>query len=118
MGGKKVMPFLQEFFGSRDNQDELVRKLEASGFTLDTSSTIPLYRANGAEVNIQPITDRSKHIAGANIVPWGFVLQLGRSLGKYYSGHPLRTFFASLDEPTAYGIMGLKPKYVAQAYLP
>ncbi|GEM_PF-4535557 len=109
---------LQEFFGSRDNKADLERKLNASGFVLDLTSPIRLFSAQGANVSIQPINNKSAHIAGVNPVPWGFVLQLDKPLKQFYSGHPLRTFFAALDQPNAYGLMGMKPKHIAQAYLP
>ncbi len=125
---------VQEFFGSRDTMEGLASKLIDSGFQPDPyafrSLTIfeaapalldPVrhcrsYRLEDVFVNIQSIASAT-HVARTNPVSWCFVLQFGHPLNEYGYHHPLRTFFRALDQPQAYGISGLEPKYPVDQYV-
>jgi hypothetical protein len=112
------MTTLQEFFASRDGELELVEKLRGAGFSRVTTWSSPTYEAEGVFVNVQRI-DRKDHVARDNPVPWGFVMELSRPLADYSNDHQLRTFFASLKEPRAYGLaISGPPRHQIEEYLP
>ena len=108
------MIHLQEFFGSRDNLERLILKLQETGFERKPKSQ-STFECEGAFVDVQNI-DLPTHIAKDNPVPYGFVLELYRPLAEYVQKHPVREFFRKLEEPRAYGLMQLKPKYSISDY--
>ena len=108
------MIYLQEFFGSRDNLERLILKLQESGFERKPAWQ-SAFECEGAFVDVQNI-DLPTHIAKDNPVPYGFVLELYRPLTEYVQKHPVREFFRKLEEPRAYGLMQLKPKYSISDY--
>ncbi len=113
------MVYLQEFFGSKDDDETLVQKLKESGFVRVSNWKTPTYRTEGVFVNVQRINSEN-HVARSNPVPWGFVMELNYPLAEYSADHPLRTFFAKLEEPKAYGLglTGGRPRNQAEEYLP
>lgn len=118
------MTHLQEFFGSKDDDKGLVRKLEGCGFEPVTDWT-SAYRVDGVFIGIQRIRGGGRpeeqvkhHIARANSSDFGFVMDLRDPLSEYPQDHPLRAFFAELDQPAACGICGFEPTYPVEAYLP
>ncbi len=96
------MVYVQEFFGSMDDEDSLVRLLETSGFKPINKWKSPAFFYDGVFINVQPINP-ANHIAKENPTPWGFMMELNRPLDSYSEDHPMFNFFSGLNSPKAYG---------------
>ena len=108
----------QELFASNNNEEELVKILELSGFKKATYWKDKLtYIAEDVLVRIltgnQPANSISKNIPYIK----SFYLELYNNLKEYPANHPLFRFFKSLDKPIALGIAGFNPEYGIREYL-
>lgn len=109
------MVYLQEFFGTGNSKEDLVRILNESGFQTNKKyNEGNAFNASNTFVFVRNVQDPKTHVEKI-----GFVLELEATLNfkNYANEHPLRTFFSKLDHVELYGNSNL-PKYELKDYMP
>ncbi|MBI2669024.1 hypothetical protein HYX14_04220 [Candidatus Woesearchaeota archaeon] len=106
-----------QYFWIRENKQKLRQMLQQCGFKEESVHNLLHYRADDVAIGFpDPAGERDlqRRQQGESFL----CVELAKDLAEYDDQHPLRQFFAQLQNAEAEGEYGLLPKYSANDFLP